>query len=215
VPLQVFKIRVGLIAPHLQTRHPHEMTVAEVVQSGRHASIGMNDSPTAADRAAASRALEFFGLAQFAGRTLVELSYGQMRKVLFARAWVRKPQLLLLDEPFAGVDGPTRQELQRHVEAMLHAGAAVVIATHHRSEWPSSTTHELELAGGRAVYCGPLRTAFSGRPRLHGREDPLRARPRTAGQEARQGRLLATTRKKDAPQAHEKLRPPGPKKGST
>jgi ABC-type molybdenum transport system ATPase subunit/photorepair protein PhrA len=137
------------------------MTVTEVVQSGRHASIGMNDPPTAADRAAAKRALDFFGIAQFAGRTLVELSYGQMRKVLFARAWVRKPQLLLLDEPFAGVDGPTRQELRGHVEAMLHAGAAVVIATHHRSEWPSSTTHELELAGGNTAYCGPVRSGSS------------------------------------------------------
>jgi ABC-type molybdenum transport system ATPase subunit/photorepair protein PhrA len=137
------------------------MTVTEVVQSGRHASIGMNDPPTAADRAAAKRALDFFGIARFAGRTLVELSYGQMRKVLFARAWVRKPQLLLLDEPFAGVDGPTRQELRGHVEAMLHAGAAVVIATHHRSEWPSSTTHELELAGGHTAYCGPVRSGSS------------------------------------------------------
>jgi len=172
VPLQVFKTRVGLVAPHLQTRHPQEMTVTEVVQSGRHASIGMNDPPTATDRAAARRALEFFGIAQFAGRTLVELSYGQMRKVLFARAWVRKPQLLLLDEPFAGVDGPTRQELQAHVEAMLHAGAAVLIATHHRSEWPSSTTHELELAGGQVRYCGSVRAASSALL-------PSRARPVT------------------------------------
>jgi molybdate transport system ATP-binding protein len=168
VPLQVFKTRVGLVAPHLQTRHPQEMTVTEVVQSGRHASIGLNDPPTAADRAAAKRALEFFGLAQFAGRTLVELSYGQLRRVLFARAWVPKPQLLLLDEPFAGVDGPTRHDLQDHLEALLHAGVAVVVATHHRSEWPASTTHELELAAGHAVYCGPVRKSSpigSGRTR--------------------------------------------------
>ena len=43
VPLQVFKTRVGLVAPHLQADHPQELTVAEVVQSGRHASIGLND----------------------------------------------------------------------------------------------------------------------------------------------------------------------------
>jgi molybdate transport system ATP-binding protein len=160
VPLQFFKTRVGLVAPHLQTDHPQELTVAEVVQSGRHASIGLNDPPTRADRAAAQRALAFFGLAHLAPRTLVELSYGQLRRVLFARAWVRRPQLLLLDEPFAGVDGPTRRELLAHLETVVEEGTAVIMATHHRSEWPVSATHELELAGGRARYCGPVRSTL-------------------------------------------------------
>ena len=164
VPLQVFKTRVGVVAPHLQTGHPQTLTVAEVVQSGRYASIGLNDPPTLADRAAARRSLAFFGLTEFSGRTLVELSYGQMRRVLFARAWVRHPQLLLLDEPFSGVDGPTRRDLMAHLEELIASGTAVVIATHHRSEWPAATTHELEIAGGRARYCGPVRSA-SGRKR--------------------------------------------------
>ncbi len=165
VPLHLFKTRVGLVAPHLQTDHPQELTVSEVVQSGRHASIGLNDPPTATDRAAAKRALAFFGLSRLAARTLVELSYGQMRRVLFARAWVRHPQLLLLDEPFAGVDGPTRRELLAHLDAVIEKGTAVIMATHHRSEWPVSATHELELAGGRARYCGPVRSALH---RTHG-----------------------------------------------
>ena len=159
VPLQVFKTRVGLVAPHLQTDHPQELTAAEVVQSGRHASIGLNEPPTAADRAAAKRALGFFGLGHFAARTLVELSYGQLRRVLFARAWVRRPQLLLLDEAFAGVDGPTRRELLAHVQQMIAGGTALIMATHHRSEWPVLATHELELARGRVRYCGPVRCA--------------------------------------------------------
>ena len=158
VPLEVFKRRVGIVAPHLQADHPHRLTVAEVVQSGRHSSIGLNDAPTAADRAAAQRSLAFFGLTDLATRTLRELSYGQLRRVLFARAWVRRPNLLLLDEPFSGVDGPTRQSLRGHVEAMVADGTAVVMSTHYRPEWPDCTTHELELlAGGHARYCGPLR----------------------------------------------------------
>ena len=169
VPLQVFKTRVGLVAPHLQTDHPRQLTVAEVVQSGRHASIGLNEPPSAADRAAAKRALAFFGLSEFAPRTLVELSYGQMRRVLFARAWVRRPDLLLLDEPFSGVDGPTRRELQAHVEAMIGSGTAVVMASHHRLEWPASTSHELELSGGRVLYCGPVRSAAPAVTRSTGR----------------------------------------------
>jgi molybdate transport system ATP-binding protein len=98
----------------------------------------------------------------FASRTLVELSYGQLRRVLFARAWVRRPQLLLLDEAFAGVDGPTRRELLAHVHQAIEGGTAVIMATHHRAEWPVLTTHELELASGRARYCGPVRSARRG-----------------------------------------------------
>jgi len=157
VPLEVFKRRVGLVAPHLQSDHPQHLTVAEVVQSGRHSSIGLNDAPTAADRAAARRSLAFFGLDELAPRTLRELSYGQLRRVLFARAWVRHPDLLLLDEAFAGVDGPTRRSLKSHVEAMVADGTAVVMTTHHRPEWPDCVTHELELADGQARYCGPVR----------------------------------------------------------
>src|SRR2546430_3557789 len=109
VPLEIFKRRVGLVAPHLQADHPQHLSVSEVVQSGRHASIGLNDPPSAADRAAARRSLAFFGLTGLAARTLRELSYGQLRRVLFARAWAPRPSLLLLDEAFSGVDGHTRR----------------------------------------------------------------------------------------------------------
>jgi ABC-type molybdenum transport system ATPase subunit/photorepair protein PhrA len=143
----------------LQSEHPQDLTVDVVVQSGRHASIGLNDSASAKDRLAAHRALEFFGLSRLASRTLKELSYGQLRRVLFARAWSCQPSLLLLDEPFSGVDSPTRISLMTQVCALVASGTAVVMTTHHRLEWPACATHELELSGGRAVYCGPVRSS--------------------------------------------------------
>ena len=158
VPLQEFKEKVGIVAPHLQADHPQDLTVAEVVQSGRHASIGLNDAPSAADRAAAKRSLAFFGVSELAPRALREISYGQLRRVLFARAWVCRPRLLLLDEPFSGVDSPTRSSLMAHLAAMVASGTAVVMVAHHRSEWPTSITHELELSSGRAIYWGPVRS---------------------------------------------------------
>jgi molybdate transport system ATP-binding protein len=163
VPLQEFKEKVGIVAPHLQADHPQELTVAEVVQSGRHASIGLNDAPSGADRAAAKRSLAFFGLSDMADRTIKEVSYGQLRRVLFARAWVCRPSLLLLDEPFSGLDGPTRLSLMAHVAAMVASGTAVVMTTHYRTEWPACVTHELELSGGRAIYCGPVRSSAARR----------------------------------------------------
>lgn len=165
VPLQEFKERVGLVAAHLQADHPQHLTASTVVQSGRHASIGLNDEPTGADRAAARRALRALDLSALADRPLRELSYGQLRRVLFARAWVRDPALLLLDEPFSGVDEPTRRDLSRRIEARVAGGTAVVMATHRRAEWPRCATHELELARGEVRYSGPIRERARSRRR--------------------------------------------------
>ncbi len=190
VALEVFKRHVGFVAPHLQswmtarrsvltglTRHaglgeaqarsrledePRDLTVSEAVQSGLHASIGLDEPPSGSDRRAARRALAAFGLASFGRHTLRELSYGQLRRVLFARAWINGPELLLLDEPFAGVDATTRQALLRELAAVAAAGTAIVMATHRRQEWPHGATRELELREGRSCYCGPVRTCARG-----------------------------------------------------
>jgi molybdate transport system ATP-binding protein len=163
VPLERFKRRVGLVAPHLHANHPRDLTVTEVVQSGRYASVGLNEAPRRADRVAARRSLALLGLTRLARRPLRELSYGQSRRVLFARALVHEPQLLLLDEPFAGVDAPTRRALMERLASLVAKGTAMVVTTHRLGDWPGCATHELELAGGRARYCGPLRRARSGR----------------------------------------------------
>jgi ABC-type molybdenum transport system ATPase subunit/photorepair protein PhrA len=157
MPLETFKRRVGLVAPHLHADHPRRLTVAEVVVSGACASVGLNHRASGAHRAAARRALATFGLAALAARTLGELSYGQARRVLFARAFLHEPELLLLDEPLAGIDGPTRRDLAGRVASFNRSDAAVVIATHRVHEWTGCATHELELAGGRPLYCGLVR----------------------------------------------------------
>jgi len=168
VALEAFRKRVGLVAPHLQADHPAQLTVAEVVQSGRHASVGLNDAPSAADRSVARRTLALFALTRLSTRTLGELSYGQSRRVLFARAWVREPELLLLDEPFAGVDAPTRRALTQRVLALAALGTAVVMSAHRPGDWLGCASHELELAGGCALYSGPIRPLLERRRRLAG-----------------------------------------------
>lgn len=151
VPLEKFRLRTAYVAPHLQTWHQPKMPVMEVVASGRYASIGLNEKLTAGDRKHAEKALRRFGIYGLRHRTLAEMSYGQARRVLFARAWAREPALALLDEPFAGLDRATRADLARRLNQWLADGGSCVIATHHREEWPAHTTHVLELAGGRAV----------------------------------------------------------------
>jgi molybdate transport system ATP-binding protein len=157
VPLALFKRRVGLVSPELQLLQPRHVRAEEIVASGLHASIGLDATLSAAQRLRARRALRRVGALSLAARPLRELSYGQQRRVLFARALVRGPVMLLLDEPHAGVDARTRTGLRSLVQRAFDGGITVVIVTHHRDEWPRGATHELELARSQVIYCGALR----------------------------------------------------------
>jgi molybdate transport system ATP-binding protein len=157
VPVSEFKERTGFVAPQLQTDYPRHQTVLDTVVSGLHASIGLNEPATAADRRRARRMLARHELSEFEGRTLGELSYGQVRRVLFARATVAAPRLMLLDEPYTGLSGAARGALQRALEREIGDGLTVMIATHYSSEWPAAATHEIELRGGSVRFAGPMR----------------------------------------------------------
>jgi molybdate transport system ATP-binding protein len=157
VALHAFKRRVGLVAPELQALYPRHASVDLLVASGIHASVGLNAALRADERRRARRALRRVGATALATRTLRSLSYGQMRRVLFARALINDPDILLLDEPYAGLDARTRTALRSVVERAIAAGVTTVMTTHHGDEWPLLATHELELARGRARYRGPLR----------------------------------------------------------
>ena len=95
-------------------------------------------------------------------RTIADLSYGQARRVLFARALVRHPDMVLLDKPYTGLDAPTRARLRALVDKLANKERTIVIATHHQDDWPRRATHELELDAGRVRYCGALRRGNPG-----------------------------------------------------
>jgi molybdate transport system ATP-binding protein len=157
VPLDEFRARTGLVAPHLQTDYPRQLAVLDTVVSGLHSSIGLNFAASRAEQSRARAALRALGMQAFAARSLAELSYGQVRRILFARAMVTRPKLLLLDEAFTGLDPATRQELIAWLEQRIQSGTTVVMATHYRREWPRNATHELMLSRGRVSYAGKLR----------------------------------------------------------
>lgn len=157
VPVSDFKERTGFVAPQLQTDYPRYLSVLDTVVSGLHASIGLNEPATAAEKRRAMRGLARHGLSGLAPRKLEELSYGQVRRVLFARATVSAPRLMLLDEPYTGLSGEARRAMQRALEREIRDGLTVMIATHYSSEWPAGATHEIELRGGQLRYAGPVR----------------------------------------------------------
>ena len=83
----------------------------EIVISGRYASVGLNEPATAADRRAATRWLQHFGIEPLRERKPRQVSYGQMRIALLARAMINDPDLLLLDEPCTGLDADMRKRI--------------------------------------------------------------------------------------------------------
>jgi ABC-type molybdenum transport system ATPase subunit/photorepair protein PhrA len=159
IALAEFRRRTGLSAPHLHASYPRRYTVAEVVTSGLHASVGMPAVATKLERDRAARLMKSLKVAHWAKRSFGELSHGQARLVLFARALIGRPRLLLLDEPFDGIDTTTRALLQRALQESSAHGAAIAVAAHSVAEWSHLATHELELSSGRQVYAGPIRLA--------------------------------------------------------
>ena len=157
VPLQLFQRRIGLIAPELQAIYPRDLRVEELVASGLSASIGLNAPAPARALRLARRALRRVGGLSLAKRRVRSLSYGQLRRVLFARAFVHTPDILLLDEPYAGLDARTCALLRALVEQAMRGGVTTIMTAHRVDDWPLLATHELELRGGRAAYCGPIR----------------------------------------------------------
>lgn len=146
-----WKARVGLLSPELQAAYAATgCTVAEIVASGLHASIGLNDWPTPAERRRVRRELESWGLETLAGRKARELSYGQLRRALAARAFVRPRRLFLLDEPFDGLDTEARRSLRSRLDAAVNRGATLVLATHHDEDVPGYVRNEVWLRRGRA-----------------------------------------------------------------
>ena len=149
-PIAEWKRHVGYVSPELQADYAVNVTVRDLVASGRHASIGLSDAPTAADVRAAGRWLRFFKLTSFAKRLPRELSYGQMRRALIARALAAEPRVLLLDEPLTGLDPRQRAAMKGLLRRLMDGKLTVIVAVHHAEDLPAGMTHALRLSGGRA-----------------------------------------------------------------
>jgi molybdate transport system ATP-binding protein len=146
---------VGVVSPELQARHRFDATGEAVVLSGFQGAIGLAEEPTERERALARDAMARLGVAHLASRHVLTLSYGELRKLLVARALAPTPSALLLDEPLAGLDPSSRAWVNRTVAAACDAGAALVTVTHHADELPPGIERILSLCGGRLVEASP------------------------------------------------------------
>src|SRR5439155_4515346 len=106
------------------------VSVAQVVLMGRYRKVGWLRRPGGSDRRIAAQALDAVGLAGRAGDRFGTLSGGQRQRALLARAITQQPRLLLLDEPFHGVDAVSQDALLEALAGLRARGAPVVVSTH-------------------------------------------------------------------------------------
>uniref|UniRef100_I2Q2C7 ABC-type molybdenum transport system, ATPase component/photorepair protein PhrA n=1 Tax=Desulfovibrio sp. U5L TaxID=596152 RepID=I2Q2C7_9BACT len=147
--LRDIRRRIGMVSFELEADYDKELPALELVLSGIAATVGLYAEPSARDVAEARRWLEFFGVADLAGRRLGQLSAGQTRRLFLARAMVGQPRLLLLDEPFSGLDAASRRLAMAAVSAAARSGVTVLTAVHRRGDVIPEIQTVLRVAKGR------------------------------------------------------------------
>jgi molybdate transport system ATP-binding protein len=149
-PLELWRKRIGYVTPELQAEQPREQTLTALVVSGLRASVGLSRPASARETRAARAALATAGVAALAARRVREVSYGELRLALLARALVANPEALLLDEPLTGLDARMRGRVRSRLEGLAADGVQLVMACHHAADLLRCTRHVLVLRRGRA-----------------------------------------------------------------
>jgi iron complex transport system ATP-binding protein len=165
VDARVLRRRIGYVSASLAGQIDHDLSVLDVVLAARDAALAPWWATfDEADRARARGCLERMGCLELAPRTFGTLSSGERQRVQIARTLMTEPELLLLDEPAAGLDLGARETLVGRLEGLAAQSGpkAIVLVTHHLEEIPAGFGHVLVLAEGRLVAAGPLHEVLTG-----------------------------------------------------
>jgi molybdate transport system ATP-binding protein len=140
---------MGYVSFAQQTEYPGTAKGSEVIVSGFYSSLGMHQCPSCEEVEHCENQAEALGIAELLDRTVASLSYGQIRKLLIARAMIHSPILLLLDEPFAGVEARWREEMRSFLTKCREHGTRLVLVTHHLDRLEELVSHRLVLEKGK------------------------------------------------------------------
>jgi iron complex transport system ATP-binding protein len=164
--VDVFELRprIGLTSASLAERVPSAEKVIDLVLTASYAILGRwKEEYESADVTRAVELLDALGCAHLIRRRFATLSEGERKRVQIARAMMPDPEMLLLDEPAAGLDLGGREDLLRRLSVLATNPKApmMVLVTHHVEEVPDGFTHAMLLRRGTVLVAGPIEEVFT------------------------------------------------------
>jgi molybdate transport system ATP-binding protein len=169
------KKRIGAVSAELQVQYRKKMSAYDVLASGFYDSIGLYQYPTSKEKKIVDRWIQVLRIDDIAKEPYHHLSYGQKRMILLARAMVKSPLLLIVDEPCHGLDLLNRKRVLEILERIGRTQTNLLYVTNHRDEILNCVTHVMRISKGRVLSQGkkedvlqkhPRRDAFSIHPPL-------------------------------------------------
>ena len=140
------KKHIGYVSPELHRSYQRNMPAIRIVASGLTDSVGLYVKPKAEDLGKCSFWMKVFGLEGMEDKDFLKLSSGEQRLVLLARAFVKDPELLILDEPLHGLDNRNRRLVKDVIETFCkRQNKTLIMVTHYKEELPACIDHSLFL----------------------------------------------------------------------
>lgn len=140
------KKHIGYVSPEMHRAYLKNLPAIDIVASGLHDSVGLYVRPRPEDKEVCERWMEVFAIQELKDRSFLQLSSGEQRLVLLARAFVKDPDLLILDEPLHGLDTQNRIKVKEIIDAFCQReGKTLIMVSHYEDEFPLCITHRLHL----------------------------------------------------------------------
>ena len=144
------KKHIGYVSPEMHRAYLKNLPAIEIVASGLHDSIGLYKRPQPEQMAICEWWMDIFGIADLKDKPFLQLSSGEQRLSLLARAFVKDPELLILDEPLHGLDTYNRRRVKKVIEAFCRRkDKTMIMVTHYESELPNTITDRIFLKRNR------------------------------------------------------------------
>ena len=140
------KKHIGYVSPEMHRAYMKDMPAIEIVASGLHDTVGLYRRPHPDQMAGCEWWMDIFGVSHCKDKSFMQLSSGEQRLCLLARAFVKDPELLILDEPLHGLDTFNRRRVKRIIEAFCRrSDKTLIMVTHYDSELPTTVTDTIVL----------------------------------------------------------------------
>ena len=148
LPICIWDIKkhIGYVSPELHRSYQRDLPAIRIVASGLMDSVGLYVKPKEEDMDKCRFWMKVFGLEGLEDRGFLKLSSGEQRLVLLARAFVKDPELLILDEPLHGLDNRNRRLVKDVIEAFCRRqNKTMIMVTHYKEELPACIDHSIFL----------------------------------------------------------------------